>query len=368
MTVIPSLIFPQQDQSDLVRYPFEANAGMHQRQSRRDKFDAGDSVAHATNGSGSILRRSRDELPNDAADSQFRQSPDLFQHMCQCVQNVSPPYALHLSISSPESSRDERENHDLDRSERGHHAARPAFFERNGRKEHDQTQDGRARMTSTPFPPALGIYQKDTGLQLRKGLAERSIRSHCAQADALRITQSQERARHVGLPWRGMGDAPEALRKSLVTVEAQTLPEDQGHRRTSSLCYTTSDAVSGPFADGSRNNGSGSGTTISSSSNTTDDVIMEEDDSANSDIFVDSLPENARDLPLTPRTSAAIFLEAQLGLERLLLDLQYLEDDRIEDDRSTTSDSDSETPGEASEAEDTCDGQKYRPGSGGKEA
>jgi len=81
--------------------------------------------------------------------------------------------------------------------------------------------------------------------------------------------------------------------------------------------------------------------------------------------------EYAESLPLSSRTSTAIFHEAQAGLERLLMDLQSFDDGDPEDDLPDASGSDSEayystsiTSSGDSEPGDVCDGDRSEPGSG----
>jgi hypothetical protein len=123
-----------------------------------------------------------------------------------------------------------------------------------------------------------------------------------------------------------------------------------------------SPASSGTPADGNRGNGSGIGTAGNPSS-AGDDTVMDENGSQGSGPAADALSENAGYLPLSSRTSAAIFRGAQTGLERLFVDLQSFDDGDTKDDLVVTSGSDSEshhsTPlssSEVSEPEDTGDG------------
>jgi hypothetical protein len=131
--------------------------------------------------------------------------------------------------------------------------------------------------------------------------------------------------------------------------------------------------VSGNAVVGYNANDSGSGTVASSPSMQTGDIIIDNETSEESHLVAYDLSGNADDLLLSSRPSTAIFNEAQLRLERLLLDLQFLDDD-TENDLSVASgdDLDScnstlELSSESLGVEDVCDEGESEPCRGEEE-
>lgn len=153
-----------------------------------------------------------------------------------------------------------------------------------------------------------------------------------------------------------------------------TRKEKNTQRHQPSLYCNKSPAFPGTPADGNRGNGSGTGT-VENISSAGDDTVLDENGSQGSGPGVDASSENAGHLPLSSRTSAAIFREAQTGLERLFVDLQSLDDGDTEENVLVASRSGSEiyqsTPdssGEGTEPEDTCDGDGYNSRQKGSQA
>jgi len=285
-------------------------------------FDNDRCSGNATCRSSSLSRRSRDTLPNETVDYQFSRSQELLQQMHLCSQDLTPPYPTELSLSGSPSSRDSTH------MGQGH------------------VHRGRSELFEVPRVERLERYEP-TEYHVRTPVGRRFV------------------TRHVDLPWQEMGVTP----RGSIPVKNRKFAETHGHRASSSVCFTISDSVSGPFADESRASDSGTGTATSSSSSAADDIIIDVNDMAESDSTIHGLSKNVRDLPLASRSSAAIFTEAQIGLERLLLDLEFLEeDDNIPDHLSATSGSGSETSTENFEAQDPCDGHEQRSCSGDREA
>jgi hypothetical protein len=71
----------------------------------------------------------------------------------------------------------------------------------------------------------------------------------------------------------------------------------------------------------------GNRTTAKLQSSTIDDNIIENDDPRETRSILDGLSAKLGDVPLSSQSSAAIFKEAQAGLERLLLDLRSFDDE-----------------------------------------
>ena len=120
-----------------------------------------------------------------------------------------------------------------------------------------------------------------------------------------------------------------------------------------------------------RQNDSGSSTAANPASTAIDDTAMEEDDLQDSVSSANGLSGNAEEMPLPSQRSAAIFKEAQMRIERLLVDLQYFEDD-TEDDLSAASGENPESyrsssplSSKNSGSEVTGDGHEFRTCPGG---
>ena len=110
------------------------------------------------------------------------------------------------------------------------------------------------------------------------------------------------------------------------------------------------------------------GTVAKAPSSTADDIIVDNERLEKSCLVPDGLSENSEeDVPLSSQTSAAIFDEAQRGLERLLLDLQFFDDDTEEDlsdasgDHSDICHSTVESSSDTFEPEDACDEDQDQP-------
>jgi len=110
------------------------------------------------------------------------------------------------------------------------------------------------------------------------------------------------------------------------------------------------------------------GAAANPASSTTADSTLDDGSMGRSRSIATGLSGNSDDLPLPSRTSAAIFKKAQLGLERLLLDLRSFGEGSPKDDLSLESDDDiganrssPESSGEDNGSEGPCDGDQHQP-------
>jgi hypothetical protein len=165
--------------------------------------------------------------------------------------------------------------------------------------------------------------------------------------------------------WRRGPDGARTLCNACGLHYAKLIRKDKNAQREQPNLNKSSAFFSTP-ADGNSSDSSGSGT-VDDLANASDNTIMDGNVSLSQGLSpgVDALSENTGYLPLSSQTSAAIFREAQAGLERLLVDLQSFDDGDIGDDLPVASGLDSEsyhsTPlssSETSEPEDACDGDR----------
>jgi hypothetical protein len=152
-----------------------------------------------------------------------------------------------------------------------------------------------------------------------------------------------------------------ATQRDPAQVQSNTIPVEID-LSLEAVGYATSVDVSG---NQDRQNNSRSGSTITSLSSAADDITLGNKTPDRSQLTMNGLLETADYLPLSSQTSEAIFRDAQIRLERLLLDLQNFDGD-TEVDQSVTSGNDLEsyTPvisGVTSEPEDDCDEGQDQP-------
>jgi hypothetical protein len=171
-------------------------------------------------------------------------------------------------------------------------------------------------------------------------------------------------------------NSTEQVRKETALVETETplralkqdINPELSERRASITQSLNRLTLQRRPANEDHENGSSSGTAANTPSSEADDGIIDDENSGDPRSVVPGLPEDTEDLPLSSRTSAAVFRDVRIGFERLLLGLESLDDDdEVELSVTSRDGPDSYTPvpsGEASKPEDACDEDQDRPPEG----
>ena len=156
-----------------------------------------------------------------------------------------------------------------------------------------------------------------------------------------------------------------------VPVEADTSIEATEHGADAGPSASPLAVISRHPSDEDREKVGGSGSAACFPSSTAIVTVVDNGDSGRSGSILDGLSGKCEeDLPISSRSLATIFEEAQMRLERLLLDLHAFDDDNEHDrpvangDEPDTCHSTLDSSSETSDPEDACDESQSKPSPG----